>query len=335
MNRRHVLAGAAAFSVLPVSGFAEVVDVITGAGATVPAPILRIWSERLSGRGIASLDYRPIGSSAGAEAIGSRRVDFGTSDLPLDPATLHKFDLVQFPIVLAALGIVVNLPKLEQGQLHLDPDLLRDIFAGRIRIWTHPRVRRLNPGLDLPHLQITPVVRADRSGSSAMIADYMGGGHPDLTQDARNAVATAFGLAAVGGHGIAGTVARIEGAIGYVELSVAMQYGLTRVALRAPDGRFAAPDRLSLASSARAQAKTADEGQDMAGLPAPWPIVTQSHALLATDQTQQAVNRAVTGFFEAAFRSGDELAWTAGFAPLDTAAKRQARQIWRNLLGEG
>ncbi len=292
--------------------------VITGAGATVPAPLLRLWADRLGGAAMFRFAYRPIGSGAGVEAITARSVDFGASDIPLHPPALERHGLVQFPMLRAALSVVAHLPGIGQNQLRLDPDLLLDIFAGRIRAWSDPRLRAANPDLVLPHLQITPIVRADRSGSSDWLAKYIARGHPNLSADANRALAQPFGLAAFGGYGMASTVARIEGAIGYVELSMAVEHGLTRCALRAADGRYSRLVRSTLTPG-------------NLGTGPGWPIIFQSHALLAREAGRRDLNAEVIRFFELAFQKGDELAWEAGFAPLDAAAKASARNAWTEL----
>ena len=49
--------------------------------------------------------------------------------------------------------------------LRLSGDTIADIFTGNIRYWDDPEIKKDNPDLDLPHLQIVPVVRSDGAGS--------------------------------------------------------------------------------------------------------------------------------------------------------------------------
>src|SRR5262249_59826413 len=43
----------------------------------------------------------------------------------------------------------------------------------KITTWNHPRIRRLNPGVALPALEITPVHRSDSSGTTFNFTDYL------------------------------------------------------------------------------------------------------------------------------------------------------------------
>ena len=121
---------------------------------------------------------------------------------------------------------------LEDSALWLNPELLRGIFSGEIRVWSDRRISQLNPDVILPHMQITPIIRADRSGSSAHVADYLIDETPEFSASVEHMLHVPFGLRAIGTHGVAGTVRRLDGAIGYVGYSVATQFGLQRAALR-------------------------------------------------------------------------------------------------------
>jgi phosphate transport system substrate-binding protein len=62
--------------------------IVTGAGATFPAPIYEHWfkqfPETSDGAGVA-VRYEAVGSGKGIAAFTSRRVDFGATDIPLNP----------------------------------------------------------------------------------------------------------------------------------------------------------------------------------------------------------------------------------------------------------
>jgi len=89
--------------------------------------------------------YNAIGSGAGQDQIISRSVDFGASDAPMDDAGLSAAKLLQSPTVIGAVVVVVNLPRVREGELKLTGETLAAIFAGKIGKWNDPRLSRRTP----------------------------------------------------------------------------------------------------------------------------------------------------------------------------------------------
>jgi len=57
--------------------------------------------------------------------------------------------------------------------LHLTPEVLADIFLGKIAKWNDPAIQAVNPGLKLPDRAITVVHRADGSGTTWIFTNYL------------------------------------------------------------------------------------------------------------------------------------------------------------------
>src|SRR5262249_62086352 len=87
-------------------GFGTQAAEITGAGATFPYPIYAKWAEAYFAKTGTKLNYQSIGSGGGIAQINARTVDFGASDMPLNPEELEKSGLTQFPPVIGAEGVV-------------------------------------------------------------------------------------------------------------------------------------------------------------------------------------------------------------------------------------
>ena len=51
--------------------------------------------------------------------------------------------------------------------------VLADIYLGKITKWNAGPIRDLNPGLALPDQAIIPIHRADGSGTTFILADYL------------------------------------------------------------------------------------------------------------------------------------------------------------------
>ena len=95
---------------------------ITGAGATFPYPLYKIWFEKYKSMG--AVDYQAIGSGKGIEQLKGGAVDFGASDAPLNdedekaiPNTIH------LPMVGGAVALGYNLPGFS-GDLNLTPEVI-------------------------------------------------------------------------------------------------------------------------------------------------------------------------------------------------------------------
>jgi phosphate transport system substrate-binding protein len=153
----------AAAAALPTMSIAQ--DV-TGAGASFPAPLYSKWAADYNRATGVKINYQSVGSGAGLRQIEAKTVDFGASDAPLKDDELAKKGLVQFPTVIGGVVPVVNIKGIAPGQLKLNGQVLGDIYLGKITNWTDPAIKALNPTLPLPDAAISPVRRADGSGTS-------------------------------------------------------------------------------------------------------------------------------------------------------------------------
>src|SRR5712671_27537 len=125
-----------------MSGAAGAAD-ISGAGATFPYPIYAKWAEAYHAKTGVKLNYQSIGSGGGIAQITAKTVDFGASDMPLKPEELDKKGLVQFPPVIGAEVMVVNLPGIQSGQITLDGPTIANIYLGKIPKWDDPAIAKL------------------------------------------------------------------------------------------------------------------------------------------------------------------------------------------------
>lgn len=125
---------------------------IIGAGATFPYFLYLEWAKAYREETGKEVVYRAIGSGEGIKQIEAGLVDFGASDEPLDPQTLKKKGLAQFPTAMGGVVIAYNLPVKD---LKLSTEALCLIFLGKVRYWDDPLIKRDNPDADLPHMKIT------------------------------------------------------------------------------------------------------------------------------------------------------------------------------------
>jgi phosphate transport system substrate-binding protein len=330
-RRIAVLAGILASTVLGTPAAAQS---ITGAGSTFAQPIYGAWADASKAETGITLNYQGVGSGAGQKLITQRTVDFGASDAPMPEAKLTAAKLLQFPTVMGAVDIAVNVPGVADGQLKLDGATIADIYLGTIKTWNDAAIKKLNPGLKLPSLPIAPVYRADGSGTTFVFTSYLSKVSPDFKSGvgAATAVSWPAGTGAKGTAGVAGAVKNTQGGLGYVESAYATLNHLTTVQLKNHDGRFIKPtlDSFAAAATNADWAGVKDFAVDLNDQPGAkaWPIVSATFVLLPTNASNPAQSQAVLKFFGWAFKNGDKTARDLQYVPLPAAVKKKVTAAW-------
>lgn len=231
MRKSLILATALAVCAAPC-----IAQHITAAGATFPYPIYSKWfGEYAQQHPGVEINYQSIGSGGGISQVTKGTVDFGASDMPMTDGMLSqsKVKLLHIPTVLGAVVPVYNVPG-ASSDLKFAPDVLADIYLGKVSNWNDARIAKDNPGVSLPNQEIYVVHRSDGSGTTFIFTDYLSKVSPEWkgSVGANSAVAWPKGIGGKGNEGVAGLVRQMPGAIGYVELIYALQnhisYGYIR-----------------------------------------------------------------------------------------------------------
>jgi phosphate transport system substrate-binding protein len=198
---------------------------LNGAGATFPYPIYSKWFTEFGASGGPQINYQPIGSGGGIRQVTAGTVDFGAADVPMTNEQLaaSKIKIQHIPTVLGAVVPIFNIDGV--SDLRLGPDVLADIYLGKITKWDDARIARDNPGVKLPSQDIFVVHRSDGSGTTFIFTDYLSKVSKDWAGGPGKAPAPSWprGIGAKGNEGVAGFVRQSPGSIGYVELIYAMQ----------------------------------------------------------------------------------------------------------------
>jgi len=156
--------------------------VLKGAGATFPYPVYSKWFTNYRRQNMeVQITYDPVGSEAGVRRLLAGDVDFGASDSreaihDIAPGEESKFVLL--PSVVGAVVPIVNLPGLA-SQISFTSDALAGIFLGKIKKWNDPVLKKINPGVNLPDLDVTLIHRAEGSGTSYAWTDYLSRTSPE------------------------------------------------------------------------------------------------------------------------------------------------------------
>jgi phosphate transport system substrate-binding protein len=299
---------------------------LTGAGATFPYPVYSKWVlEYTRIRPHIEINYQSIGSGGGIRQFIDRTVDFGATDGPMADSqiALVRGNVLHIPTVLGAVVPAYNLPGVSQ-QLRFTPEVLAGIFLGQIATWSDSRIAAANPGVRLPGQEIIVVHRSDGSGTTYVWTDYLSKVSAEWAQRVGRSTAVNWpvGLGGRGNEGVASTVRRTPGAIGYVELVYALQNRIPYGLVRNRSGQFinatlesttgaAAGAMASLGANTDFRVSITDpQGADV------YPIASYTWVLIPSQMSDQARARALLEFLWWATHEGQRYATELGYAPL-------------------
>jgi phosphate transport system substrate-binding protein len=307
---------------------------ILGSGSTFCYPFMVKLVDGYARASGAQVLFQPTGSAAGMIDIEHQVVDFAVSEAPLDEMQLMRDGLSQFPLVIGAIVPVVNIDGVAPGQLRFTGSLLADIFLGKVTNWNDPAIAELNPDLKLPNLAILVIHRSDGSGTTFNWAWYLSQASAEwkLKVGAYTSVAWPTGVGGKGNGGVAEKVARVRGALGYVDQTYATRAKLAYGLIRNQAGNFVTPDAASLqAATANTDwTKAADFGVLLANAPdaGAYPIMATSFVMIRKNPRDAKRTHDMLAFFKWALEHGQDMASSLGYLPLPPQLVQQIEGYW-------
>lgn len=244
-------------SLLPAT-VAKSETLINGAGATFPQPLYSRWFSdyRAVDKSIA-INYQGVGSSGGIRQLLTGTVDFGASDEPMnaEESAKAKSPVHHIPTAMGAVALSYNLPG--NPALRLTPDVIADMFLGKITKWNDGRIAAENPGVKLPGLAIMIAYRSDGSGTTAIMTEYLSAISPEwkAKPGQGKSVKWPTGLGGKGNAGVAGMIKQNPGTLGYVELVYAVSNKLPVAGIKNAAGEFVTPSIAAVTAAASARTK--------------------------------------------------------------------------------
>jgi phosphate transport system substrate-binding protein len=305
---------------------------INGAGATFPAPIYTKWFIEYSNShpGV-QINYQAIGSGGGIRQVTSQTVDFGASDGPMSDQQLaeSKVKLVHIPTVLGAVVPIYNLPGVST-ELKFSPDVLADIFEGKIGNWSDGRIAKDNPGVKLPNQDIIVVHRSDGSGTTYIFTDYLSKVSASWKGSVGKGTSVQWpkGIGASGNPGVAGMVRQMPGAIGYVELIYALQNKIAFGQVRNAAGNWekASIDGVTEAAASVKQ-MPADFRVSITNAPGAnaYPISSFTWLLIPVKAQDPSKGKVIKDFLNWMLDHGESEASSLDYAPLPKSVSDKVR----------
>ena len=295
---------------------------LTGAGATFPYPIYSKWfSEYSASHPGVQINYQSIGSGGGIRQMTAGLVDFGATDAPATDEQLapSKTKLIHLPTVLGAVVPVFNVPGI--NDIKFSPDVLADIYLNKITYWNDARIKKDNPGVNLPNLKIIVVHRADGSGTTYIFTDYLSKVSKDWANGPGRGASPSWptGVAGKGNEGVAGYVRQLSGSLGYVELIYALQNKISYGDVKNASGNFIKASIPGVtAAAASVKQMPADYRVSITNAPGKeaYPISSFTWILVPLKSSDPAKGKVIKDLLSWIVKSGQDEVSALSYAPL-------------------
>jgi phosphate transport system substrate-binding protein len=296
---------------------------LNGAGATFPYPMYSKWfSEYNKLHPDVQINYQSIGSGGGIRQVLNGTVDFGASDGPMTDEQLKeaKIKILHIPTVMGADVPAYNVPGVG-GEIKFTPDVLANIFLGKITSWSDPAIAKANPGVKFPNEAIIVVHRSDGSGTTYIWTDYLSKVSKDWESGVGKGTSVKWpvGLGGKGNEGVAGQIRQLQGSIGYVELIYAVENKITYGSVQNAAGNFVKAS-LDGVTEAAASAKSMPPDFRVSITNAPgktaYPISSFTWLLIPVQSKDAAKGKIITDFLNWMVTDGQKMTAQLSYAPL-------------------
>lgn len=310
---------------------------LTGAGSTFAAPLYTLWGASYAASNHVNVSYNSIGSSAGITDITQKTVDFGASDAAYVPtATASASPILNIPTAISAVVLTYNLPTLPKGTtLDFSPATVVNIFDGTDTKWNSPDIVADNPHVTLPATGISVVHRSDGSGTTNIFTSWLSLVSPAWKAKYGSGTTVAWPTQELGGKGSSGVEADVSstpGAIGYVELTYAVQNNTPAAGVKNGDGSaFVTPTVASVQEATnQVQGSSIPAGNnivfDVLNEPGAgsYPIAGPTYLLVYQQQTNGPAGKALVDFMDWGLTVGQAQEASINYVKLPTAIQQRA-----------
>ena len=295
---------------------------LNGAGATFPYPIYSKWfNEYHNLHSNIQINYQSIGSGGGIRQVQAGTVDFGATDGPMTDEQIaeSKVKVLHVPTVLGAVVPAYNIPGVT-GDVKFTPDVLADIYLGKISKWNDARITKANPGMNFPDQTITVAHRSDGSGTTYIFTDYLSKVSPDWKNTAGKGTSIKWpvGIGGKGNEGVAGTIRQLPGSIGYIELIYALQNKIPFGVVQNSSHNFVKASLASTTAAAVGVKMPADFRVSITNPPGKdaYPIASFTWLLIPTNPSDANKGKILKDFLFWMLDQGQSMTEALSYAPL-------------------
>ena len=315
---------------------------ISGAGSSFDYPFFsRAFYEYSREHAGLTIDYASIGSGGGIQQFLAKTIDFGASDVPLNAGEMRAAqtangNVVQVPVALGGVVIAYNVAG-APAHVRLTAGVLVDIFLGKVTNWNAPAIARSNAGTRFPNLPIVVVHRADGSGTTYILTDYLARISAQWRTGAGVAKSVnwpaAASIGAKGNEGVAGQIRNTPGAIGYIELTYALENNISYAAVQNTAREFVLPSLTTVRAAAAQKPNVSPEDFSIVNQPGKdsYPISGYSWAMLWQRQADAGKARELVNLFRWLVTNGQKLAGRIHYVPLPPSVQKQAERALQTI----
>jgi phosphate transport system substrate-binding protein len=314
---------------------------LNGAGATFPFPLYSKWMADYNQlRPNVKINYQSIGSGGGIRQFSAGTVDFGATDSPMSEDEQKKAPrkVLHVPTTLGSVVLTYNLEGVT-APIKLSPEVLADIYLGKLKRWNDAKIAADNTGVKLPAKDIAVVYRSDGSGTTAVFTDYLAKVSPEFKDKVGQGKSVKWpaGLGAKGNEGVTGQVKTTPNTIGYVEYAYATQNKMPMAALKNAAGSFVSPSVAATTAAAAGVDMPPDlyvSVTNAAGADA-YPISAYTYILVYEDLADPSKGPALADFLWWAIHDGQAQCEPLGYAGLPAKIVAQVEgQVKRLRVGD-
>ena len=325
-------ASAASGGAIPLAP-ASAPEKLSEAGSTLMLKLMGTWAAAYHQQHPnVSITTAGGGSTMGISQASAGTLSIGASDAYLSSGDLVKNPtLLNVPLAISAQQVNYHVPGLPPGtNLHLDGQVLAQMYDGKITTWNDPAIVRLNPRVPLPAVPVKPLHRSDGSGDTFLFTSYLS------THDSKWNKAVGYGTtvawppatgaqAANGNQGMVNLCRDTVGCVAYIGISfqsAAKDAGLGEAMLANTLGQYELPSPASInaAVASFVSSTPTNETISMVDGPAPggYPIVNYEYAIVSTRQRDATMARDIKAFLHWIITAGNSGGYLAAvqFQPL-------------------
>ena len=314
----------------------ELSGTLNGIGASSQTAAMQAWTAKFQeANPDVTINYDPQGSGAGREQFVAGAADFAGSDAYLDDEELTQAKercggagAIDLPMYISPIAVIFNVPG--ATELNLKPEVISNIFQGKVTKWNDPSIKADNPSANLPDLAITPVHRQDDSGTTENFTDYLfKAGKGTWTEEPDGEWPLEGGEAANGTSGVIQSVTGGQGTIGYADASQAGELGKAKIQVGTqfveytPEGAAAVIEASTKVAGRGEYDLAYDIARDTTSASA-YPIVLLSYHIACLQYDDAAKADAVKAFltYVASTEGQQAAAESAGSAPISDTLRQ-------------
>src|SRR5579871_4243017 len=234
---------------------------LKGIGGTVSKPLYDRWFDVYSSHIGVKVDYQGKGSGAGIRAISVGKVDFAGAGAPMTDAQMRKVKggkILHIPTAFGAIVLAYNVPGIN-AKLRFSASTIARIYLGEITRWDDADLVADNPSLASVHQDIIALHRADGSGTTYGLSDYLSETNPDWRHRVGNGTSLYWhvGLGVQKNDGMVHAIKQNPFSIGYTELNYAIPNKLACGLIKNRTGQFVEPTLSGISEAVATSDKSA------------------------------------------------------------------------------